>query len=143
MTPFFSPPHRLHRASISFIIAATLLHPAALAQETSAEGVLGWYYYNAGTFTPSGYAMDPVAACQNTAQHHMDTALVAMRPFVGRDGIPAKKPMYGCKYPHFLSWVGPQWYGATILFCKDGYVPQWPGVCVKQAEIPRPPGQPG
>ncbi|MDL2356484.1 MAG: hypothetical protein QFF03_14620, partial [Pseudomonadota bacterium] len=103
----------------------------ARAQQTLPEGTLGWWYYTTGT-SPDGYAADPVTACKKTAQNHMGTPLIAMRPHSNSSSI------LDCKYKHFLRAGGEQWFGMTIFNCKPGYFSRAPGMCVKRDEAPPP-----
>ena len=50
----------------------------------------------------------------------------------------ASAPIMECKY-NSGTFTGTQWYGPAALFCKPGYSPRWPGVCVKRYEVPAPP----
>ena len=103
------------------------------------EGTIGWMYYRGWALAdPSGRVDDPVTACQNSAHNHMGTPLVAMRPAVDSAGNPANRPTYDCKYSHFIASAGVAWRAQTSLFCTPGYTAQWPGVCVKQVEVPWP-----
>ena len=120
----------------AFAVATTLIAIPHYAQALP-EGTLGWWYFIAAN-SPGGYAADPVTACKHTAQNHMGTPLVAMRP--GRNSSVSMD----CKYRHFLVVGGEQWFTPTTLYCKPGYVGRSPGVCVKRDEAPPPaPGRGG
>lgn len=92
------------------------------------EGTKGWWYYI--SIVASGHAASPEEACSLTAKNHMGTALVDMRTH------PDSEFFIDCKYPHFLKFVGPQWYGMTFLDCENGYRPTPEGICSKATERP-------
>ena len=121
---------RVSRAIVLFIASLFVFGQNVNAQ-TMPEGTKGWWYM--AYWGGGAYAPDAVTACQNDAQSHMGTWLVAMRPTAG-----VTYPAYDCKYPHFIEAGGVQWYMFTWLECEPGYVANWPGVCTKIVEKPLP-----
>lgn len=104
------------------------------------EGMVGWWHYIGGTGAKSGFAKSPGEACTLNARNHFQSPLYFMTPVSGGN------PVYHCGYKH--SWIDQvSAYSPTQLFCKAGYFPRWPGVCVKWAETPQPtscsPSDPG
>src|SRR4051812_19823819 len=90
----------------AFALFTTLIALAhtARAQQSLPEGSLGWSYYI--SFDKVGYAADPVTACQNNAQNHMGTPLLAMRPYGDKGTI-------DCKYKSFINAGGEEWFNIT------------------------------
>ena len=88
----------------AMIVAFVLMFAGRVsgADNTRPEGTKGWLYYI--DIWRSGYAASPEEACRLTAKNHMGTALVDMSAPYG------PSLLIGCKYPHFLQFVGPQWY---------------------------------
>lgn len=108
--------------AICIVSASAGLTQETFAAEGQDDGVLGWWYYAPGS---DNYVADPVEACRRTAQNHMGTPLLDIRP----GGLPGL--IYECKYQHFLAIGGSAWYGTTSFSCKPGYVPRSPGLCVR------------
>ena len=128
---------RLSKALIRILVSGYLITACnCIAAGAAPEGTVGWWYYIHGA--RSGYASDPVEACKLTAQNHMGTPLVAMRPFAYEASNGKKTTLQECKYSHSLRYWGEHWYGSTRLVCEAGYEPIWPGFCKKNPEKPRP-----
>jgi YD repeat-containing protein len=116
---------------IAFSLAAVLISLAHGAQALP-QGMVGWWYYTPLGF-PDEFADDPITACKKTAENHMGTPLLAMRP-LGSSG-----KLMSCKYAHFIGSPNDgEWYGTAILVCSPGYGAMSPGVCVKRDEAPPP-----
>jgi RHS repeat-associated protein len=104
---------------------------SAGAEPPMPEGMVGWWYYT-GVNTPDQFAADSITACRLSAQNHFKAPLLEMRAMPG-----ASAPIMECKYSSG-TFTGAQWYSPASLFCKLGYSPRWPGVCVKRHEAPAP-----
>jgi RHS repeat-associated protein len=101
----------------------------ANAEQALPQGTKGWWYY-INLSSPGGHTPDPISACKLTAKNHMGTPLLAIRPTASPSNLQ-------CRYEHFIGEPdGGGWYGITYLECETGYVPQFPGVCVKRDEAP-------
>ena len=128
------------RHQFRFLALVCLVCTASQAHAQMPEGTIGWTYY-AGLLDTDEHAADPITACAKTAMKHMGRPLLAMRPNGNRGD------QFDCQYSHFLAAGGIQWFGSTLLQCKSGYTPRWPGICVKRDEPPPPPtcsiSQPG
>ena len=116
-----------------FLLASSIV---VATQDVSAaqpmpEGMVGWWYYT-GVNTPDQFAADPITACRLSAQNHFRAPLLEMRAMPE-----ASAPIMECKYSSG-SFTGVQWYAPASLFCKPGYSPRWPGMCVKSREAPAP-----
>jgi YD repeat-containing protein len=117
---------------LMFLIAMLLVLMTAgrvsAADTPLPEGTLGWWVFDWGKTV---YANSPAEACELTAQNHMGTHLVDMRP--RSDSL-----WFDCKYPNMIRAGGVQWYGVTWLICASGYKATSEGICVKTYE-PAPP----
>jgi RHS repeat-associated protein len=118
----------------SFLLAVsmTIAMPAVGAKPATPEGMVGWWYYT-GVNTPDQFVADPITACAISAQNHFRAPLLAMRAVPGSNA-----PIMECKYAHRGTPTDARWFTPVSLFCKSGYSPRWPGVCVKRPEAPAP-----
>ena len=119
-------------------LAAGALCGNALGEETgsagSGSGFEGWWYYTGMLAHPGGVVSNPEEACKLNAYNHMRMKLESMVL------VPeAAVPTYACIYRHgwFTDYIFP--FTETYLSCESGFAARWPGVCVKRAEVPRPP----
>ena len=133
---FCRPPFSIFRVvflSVLVCVLAGMLAPVR-AQSTPPEGTTGWLYIDwAHSGLEPHYAPDPLTACMNYSTagpyhglHHIEpfrTTLTSYRCWLHRADNPGAPP---------ASWM-------TALICATGYVPRFPGVCIKFAEPPPPP----
>jgi RHS repeat-associated protein len=115
--------------AICVLIAFSAGHNPAAHGQTMPEGTIGWWALGDSWFS-SSYWPDPSSACKKTALTHMGTELVKM--------VPVSFPGYDCWYANTFAVGFIQPYGSTQLHCVGGYVPVWPGICVRSNEFPRP-----
>jgi hypothetical protein len=118
------------RLLISLLAVAMIVATQGVRAEPMPEGMVGWWYYT-GVNTPDQFAADPITACRLSAQNHFSTPLLEMRAMPRTSA-----PIMECKYSSRIT--GAKWYAPVSLFCKPGYSPRWPGVCVKRSEAPAP-----
>jgi YD repeat-containing protein len=121
------------RLPSSLLAVSMLVATQGVAAEPALpEGMIGWWYYT-GITSPAHFTADPITACALSAQNHFRTPLLAMRAMPGTNA-----PIMECQYASPGSPKDIQWFTPVSLFCKTGYLPRWPGVCVKRSEAPAP-----
>jgi RHS repeat-associated protein len=115
------------------LLAVSMIVPTkgVRAEQPIPEGMVGWWYYT-GVNTPDQFAADPITACRLSAHNHFRAPLLEMRAMPE-----ASAPIMECKYSSG-AFTGIKWYSQASLFCKPGYSPRWPGMCVKSKEAPAP-----
>lgn len=90
------PPLPLRLSNLTIAVSLLVVMQAECAASTMPEGMKGWWYFT-GINSPDHYAPDPLTACRLTAENHMRTPLLAMRPTPGSLGN-----IMDCKYQTML-----------------------------------------
>lgn len=99
----------------------------AYADPTLTDGVKGW------TYGEADYKATPLEACKGM---HVPSAMVFthLAPYIS-NGV-ATGTTYSCHFT--FPGTGSDYPYPTGLFCKSGYFPRWPGICVRARSLPPP-----